>query len=638
MSGSRITRATMRKAARDEKAVRKAANETGGLEPFATADSFQNFALKLGVGTDNATMSGGTYGFNPITRVRTLLEWIHRGSWLGGMAVDVVADDMTRAGIDFNGDIGPKDTDKIQNVLSNSVWPALNDMIKWARLYGGAISIILIDGQRLDTPLRPETVGKGQFKGMLTLDRWMAEPSMQDLVTEYGPHFGLPKFYTTLADVSGMPRMKVHYTRCVRMEGIRLPYWQRVQEQLWGISVLERLYDRMIAFDSATTGAAQLIYKSFIRTYKINNLRRVVAAGGDTLAGLVKYVDMMRRFQGIEGMTLLDKEDEFEPNQRTAFGGIADLITQFGQQLSGALEIPLVRLFGQSPVGLNSTGESDLRMYYDAIRKQQERWLRPTLTPVIECVAASEGVNLKDSTYEFTPLWQLKDADKATAANTTVQAVMAATDGGLIKRSTALKELRKSSRTTGIFGAISDEEIKDADLAPPVGAIGEPGDPGMDPMGIGPDGTAEETGILAPPEPTVDSGLLSKFQGFDVVIETPKGQRRGEWPIEMPAHYGYIRGTSSTEGPHEQMDCFIGPNEGAQTAYVVHQKDLESGQFDEHKVMLGFDSRKAALDCYVSSFADGKGRDRVIKTDSHSMADLQDFLTSWGLRYRMAAE
>src|ERR1700732_367897 len=73
-----------------------------------TLDSLQNFTAALGYGTDTL-LSQGTYGFNPITRVRTLLEWIHRGSWLGGVAIDLVADDMTRAGIELKGDIEAKE-------------------------------------------------------------------------------------------------------------------------------------------------------------------------------------------------------------------------------------------------------------------------------------------------------------------------------------------------------------------------------------------------------------------------------------------------------------------------------------------------------------------------------------------------
>ena len=223
------------------------------------ADSLQNFAAGLGMGTDNL-LSQSTYGFNPITRVRTLLEWIHRGSWLGGVAIDLVADDMTRAGVKLKGEIEPTDIEEIEEAIAfYGIWNSLNDCVKWSRLYGGCIGVYLIDGQNLETPLRIETVGKDDFKGIIALDRWMVEPSLQDLVTEMGPHMGLPKYYRVTAQAPALSMKRIHYTRVFRLEGIRLPYWQRLMENLWGISVLERLYDRMIAFDSGTQGVAQLL-------------------------------------------------------------------------------------------------------------------------------------------------------------------------------------------------------------------------------------------------------------------------------------------------------------------------------------------------------------------------------------------
>lgn len=449
-----------------------------------TLDSFTNFAQSMGVGGDNA-LSTASYGFNPITRIRTLLEWIHRGSWLGGVAIDVVAEDMTREGVEFLGTIEPDDIQVLHKTAERyNLWSSLRDVIAWARLYGGCIGVMLIEGQDQSTPLRIETIGKGAFRGILTLDRWMVEPSLNSLVTEFGPHLGLPKFYTIRTDAPALPAMKIHYSRVIRLEGIRLPYWQRVMENLWGISVLERLYDRMIAFDSATTGAAQLVYKAYLRTYKIDGMREIVAAGGPPMEGLQKYVDMMRRFQNIEGITLMDKNDEFEGHSNTTFSGLSDALVQFGQQISGALQIPLTRLFGQSPAGFDS-GESTMRNYYDGIKQKQKVELGEGVGTAYRCMAQSEGITLPpDFGIDFRSLWQLTDEQKADIAEKVARAIGSVESDGIIDRGTALKELKQSSRMTGIFSNITQEMIDDAEgeMAPPPdqpGAVGEekPGNP-----------------------------------------------------------------------------------------------------------------------------------------------------------------
>ena len=508
-----------------------------------TTDSFQNFGLNLGQGTDNA-LSGSTYGFNPITRIRTLLEWIYRGSWLGGVAVDVIADDMTRAGIEFGSTLEPEAGQDLQAALEETgVWEGINDTIKWGRLYGGAIGVLLIDGQKMDQPLRLNAIGKNQFKGIMVLDRWMVDPGLNDLVTDMGPSLGLPKFYRITADAPAIPRALIHHSRCIRFEGDRLPYWQRVMENLWGLSVFERLYDRLIAFDSATTGAAQSVYKSYLRTYKIMGMREMIAAGGEAEQILVRFVDMMRRFQGIEGITLIDGNDDFTANTPSNMTGIAEALVQFGQQLAGALQVPLVRLFGQSPAGLNASGESDLRTYEDGIAHRQKRQLKRPLGIVLTVQAASAGIKLPDNfTWGFAPLRQMTDEQKAETAGKVATAV-SSVEGTIIGRATALKELKQSSQRTGIFTNITDEEIQAAedepapgpesqefaaDLAAPPGggppAPGGAGGAGGEPGGGAPGGRGGDRSPGAPPEGANDLHVHLNDSLADAILWPRRGR------------------------------------------------------------------------------------------------------------------
>ncbi|OAM14175.1 hypothetical protein AZK46_03145 [Acinetobacter baumannii] len=434
-----------------------------GLIKF-TKDSFQNFAARVGLGSGNQHDQSG-YGFNFLSRQRLKLEAMYRSSWVVGQVIDVVADDMTRKGVKLNGLSTPKDSEMIDQEMDRlQVWDKLNKNIKWSRLYGGSLAVMMIDGQNVSTPLNPNTIGKGQFKGLMVLDRWMVQPTLEDLVTEMGPDYGKPKYYDVITDSVGLCNQRIHYSRVIRMDGVELPYWQSIAENLWGQSVIERLEDRLTIFDSATLGAGQLVYKAHLRTYKVKKLREIIAAGGKFYDALVKQIQEIRMWQSNEGMTLMDADDAFETHQYS-FTGLDNLLLQFGQQISGATGIPLVRLFGQSPAGLNATGESDLANYYDNINQQQEGRLRTPLQVLYAVLHMSVlGKPLPDSfSFKFASLWQLDDEKKANVAKGVTDAVLAAEEAGLIKRSTALKELRQSSEVTGVFSHITDEEIKEAD-------------------------------------------------------------------------------------------------------------------------------------------------------------------------------
>jgi uncharacterized protein len=278
-----------------------------------TQDSFANFEARVGIGTQNQS-SGSHYRFDFVSRNRMQMDAAYRSSWIVGVAVDTVAEDMTRAGATLHSTATPDVLDKVQQEVERlNIWSGLCDTVKWSRLYGGAIAVLLIDGQDVSTPLRMETIAPGAFKGLLVLDRWLVQPSLADRITELGTDFGMPKYYTTVADAQGMPNWKIHHSRIIRIDGVDLPYWQRLSENGWGQSVLERLWDRLVAFDSTTQGAAQLVYKAHLRTLSVKNLRQNIAAGGAAMKALLENIEMIRRFQTNEGLTLLDAEVDILP-------------------------------------------------------------------------------------------------------------------------------------------------------------------------------------------------------------------------------------------------------------------------------------------------------------------------------------
>lgn len=447
---------------------RRQQGKAAGANSAQTGDSFQNLAARTGLGAGSQN-DASRYGFSPVSRDRVQLEWCYRSSWIAGQAVDAYAEDMTREGIELKGDLKPDQIEAVMRDMARlEIMDALCDTIKWARLYGGAIAVMMIDGQKTETPLRLDTISKGQFKGLLVLDRWTIQPSLTELITEFGPEIGRPMYYEVIADAKALVNMKIHHSRVIRIDGVDLPYWQRIAENGWGQSVLERLWDRLIPFDSVTQGAAQLAYKAHLRTYKIKGLRELIVVGGKAFEGLVKQIELVRQFQSNEGLTLMDAEDEFDAHSYT-FSGLSDLLLQFGQQISGAVGIPLVRLFGQSPAGLSSTGESDIRNYYDSIKKDQEKRLRSGFAKLIQVMHRSTlGIEPSEGfDFDFAPLWQMSDDQKADIAVKVTTAVTGASDAGLIDRATALKELRQSSRVTGVFSNVTDEDIKEAEEEPP---------------------------------------------------------------------------------------------------------------------------------------------------------------------------
>ena len=588
-----------------------------------TEDSFVNYNLQLGMGADNQ-ISSGTYGFNPITRYRVLLEWIHRSSWLGGIAIDVAAEDMIRGGIEVHSTLPVDDIGKLQSdLVHNGIWDRLTYAIKMGRLYGGAIAVLLIDGQDLATPLDIHTVGKGQFKGLCVFDRWMVTPTLnrEGLVEEFGPDLGNPLYYLVNNDSPYLRGRKIHYSRVIRIIGTELPYFQKIIEMQWGLSVLERLYDRLVAFDSATSGIAQYIHRMHIRVMKIDKFRQIMAAGGKLRQGFDRFAQDMRSRMSNEGITFIDAADDFIVHNSNISGGISDALMQLGQQLAGALQMPLVRLFGQSPAGLNSTGESDLRTYYEGILQKQEQTLRIPLTKICHLTARNIGIKLPEEFgFNFRSLWILSDEQKSGVFDRDTRAIVEAFEVGIISQKTALMELRQLGRYTNRWNNITDKDVDEAEDE----VINEEF-PAEMPIASGERtntskkfGPRPEPKQIAKPKGNNDARLDKALQSvhrmkkvitdetpvmqlfnLPIVIECSKGQPRWENGPNWPADYGFIASHIGTDG--DELDCFIGEDHTANKVFIFNHND-ENGDFEELKVMLGYNDLDNAIEHYKTGY------------------------------------
>lgn len=147
-------------------------------------------------------------------------------------------------------------------------------------------------------------------------------------------------------------------------------------------------------------------------------------------------------------------------NTQYHFNGLKEVYESMCLNLCGASHYPMTKLFGRSPGGLNSTGESDSRNYYDYVDSQREAKLRPALEKLLPVMAMSAwGYIPDDLEISFPPLWTPTATELAGIAKTKAEAIVTGYQAGLLNVDTAQKELKKLEDETGMFGSITAEEI-----------------------------------------------------------------------------------------------------------------------------------------------------------------------------------
>jgi hypothetical protein len=160
------------------------------------------------------------------------------------------------------------------------------------------------------------------------------------------------------------------------------------------------------------------------------------------------------------------------------------------------------------------------------------------------------------------------------------------------------------------------------------------------PVGLRKRRAVEQAAAQVKPNPTEAQKEAGNFQkghvsidGIDISIENAKGSIRSgtdkngkPWEVVMPAHYGYVKGTVGRDKDH--VDVYVGDHPEAPTVYVVDQKNLETGKFDEHKALLGFQTQEEAVGAYTRAFSDAMGMYRVGGVTKMTKDQFKEWLNS----------
>ena len=422
------------------------------------------------------------------------LNALYRDSWIIRRIIDVIPSDMLKNWITITSGIDPDVEKKLSISLRRTqLIDKLKRGMQWGRLYGGALGVMLVkhQGYNLSQPLRLDWIMPGDFAGLLIFDRWNGVNPSNELIEDISdPDYGYPKYYT-VTDPAGGGSVKIHHSRVIRFTGNTLPFWEEIAEMQWGASVVESVFDELKKRDNVSWNIAQLTFMANIRVLKMQDLGQLLAAtDSESQAELLRTLEAQNMLLNNMGMQVMDAADGLETHQYT-FGGLADCYQQFIMDISGAAEIPVTKLFGRSPSGLNATGESDLQNYYDMIAEKQEAVLRPILNKVLPpFIISTIGSLPKDFDFDFDPVAEPSDKERADLAKCGTDNVVAAYNAGLISQRTALKELKQQSERTGVWTNITDEDIERAS-----DSVEQPGEMGGMFGGMGgeaaPDGSEE---------------------------------------------------------------------------------------------------------------------------------------------------
>lgn len=528
---------------------------------IVTADAFSNPLFRLGYGSQSP-MEATEYPLTRMTSNYALLNSLYRDNWVVQNVVGLMVDDMLREWYKLRGEFSAAYLDELERVERvTQLRSRVSQGLRWGRLYGGAAGLILIRGQEgmLDRPLDLESIMPGAFAGLMILDRWMGITPDMGLVADINdPDFGLPEYYM-VNNGAGKIVARVHHSRIVRFTGRELPEIEKIAETYWGESEVEALYKDVVAHDNVSANMAALTFRANINTMEVQNLEQLFSLGS---------VEQQKRFWNVMqaqsvmmsnfGFQLVNKGDQMKNTQYT-FTGLQEVYESMCLNLCGASHYPMTKLFGRSPSGMNATGESDLQNYYDYVDSQREAKLRPVLERLLPILVMSAWGGVPDHLQiDFPPLWTPTAKEVAEIGKTKAETIVAVFQAGLIQADTAQKELKKLEGDTGLFAAITQEEMAKArgKTYQDVTALRDPL------MGLGYDEGEESpqadliqdalTWDYSPSQPRDKNGRWTGSSGGGKIGKTkyaPSPQRSHSGIQLTPKTYAKLTGTLNTRFP-----------------------------------------------------------------------------------------
>ena len=370
-------------------AIVKANNQTGAPDANTMlAGVFDGTSY----GSDPLSMPynlGYSNQYNPLSLNRILLNYAYMTHGPLQTMIDQPVEDAFRKGIKIKSEeLDDEDIKLLQKVMEQCHdITAVKDVMRWAKLFGGAALIINTDSD----PTQELTLDDIDEKSPLVFiaaDRW--EIMLQFLISD---EVACPYNYY------GQP---IHKSRVIKVNGKEAPSFIRKRLQGWGFSEVERVIRPYTQYVKEEDLIYQLLDEAKIDVYKITGLNANLLStpGQNKLRNRFQFANWLKNFHSA---LMMDKEDEYEQKQIT-FAGLAEMMKQIQIGVAAAIRMPMSKIFGLQAQGFSS-GEDDIENYNALIESEVRAKAKEVLAQVVPLRCKQIfGFVPEDLEYEFYPL------------------------------------------------------------------------------------------------------------------------------------------------------------------------------------------------------------------------------------------
>lgn len=359
------------------------------------------------------------------------MDDVYRGDGIGRRVVDLPAEEMTRQWVRID---GQRDDERKADLSRLRAKQQFNRALRWAGLYGGSVVLMLAnDGQAdLSEPLNDATLRS--IDDLIVYDRHQTTWSTAEVSHDpRNTYFGRAE-WLTIQPTGGVP-FPVHRSRLLVFDGEDVPDRIRQRNSGWGDSRLQSVYRALGRYAEGMSSTSSILRDFILPVLSMSNLSDMIANGQEDVVR--KRLEILGVSRSVLNVLLIDAEEESYEKKASSVSGIDKLLAELRHNIAACTGIPQTKLFGVSPQGMNATGESDTRGWYDSIASEQEDKLMPNLTRLVYLLDATDGGEPGDRLITPEPLWQMDAKQKAEIRKMNTESAVMALDYQIIEEETA---------------------------------------------------------------------------------------------------------------------------------------------------------------------------------------------------------
>lgn len=387
-------------------------------------------------------------------------------------ATETIAKEMTRAWGEFQGAETDRRRELEQAFIKFDVRGAFRRCAELDGFFGRGMLYIGIKGQESDgrrqIPLlyTPETIKKGSLAQLTPVEPIWTTPVSYNAIDPAAPDFYKPSVWYMLSK-------RVHASRLLSFIGRPLPDMLKPAYNFGGMS-LSQLMEPYVNRWLKTVDSVNRLISNFATIGVKTNLQAILE-GGSNEGSIINRAKLFNLMRDNRGLMLLDKDAEEFFQSNTPLSALPDLQAQAQEHMAAPTHIPLVKLTGVTPAGLNASSEGEIKVFYDFIAAEQSSLFDAHMATVLKIMQCHLWGKIDENIkFVWRPLDSPNDKELAEMHDKDAKAGDTYIQRGVVSRKEVRQRLR-SDPNSGYGFLTSDEPPEKPDVPTPEGGEGPAG-------------------------------------------------------------------------------------------------------------------------------------------------------------------